>query len=147
MSEPNPRGLPHPPLGTMLARGARVRCAFCGGGPLLESWTRPRARCPRCGLRTDRGKPDFFLGAMVFNIALSEGVLALLIVGVLVAMHPVVPWNFLQYGGVALMVLAPIVFLPVSRTLWMAIDILLHPVTPDELEHPEAADLPPDTSR
>jgi uncharacterized protein (DUF983 family) len=123
-----------PKAATMVARGARLRCPWCGKGGLLESWFRLKPRCPRCGLRTERGEEDFFLGAMMFNLVLSEGVLAVFLVGLVVATWPEVPWTFIQYGGVALMALAPFVFYPVSRTIWLAFDLLLRPLTEEELE-------------
>lgn len=135
--------VPLPPLGTRLGRAARLRCPLCGGRGVLESWFRMRARCPHCGLHTERGEHDFFLGSMMFNLVLSEGLLALLLVGLAIVTWPNVPWDFLQYGGVALMVLAPIAFLPFSRTIWMAFDLLLHPPTRDELD-PTVAEKEPE---
>ena len=122
------------PLGVRLARAARLRCPACGGGPLLESWFRLRPRCPRCGLRTERGEEDFFLGSMMLNLALSEGMLALAFVGLVIALWPDVPWTLLQVGGIVLMILAPLAFYPFSKTIWMAFDLLLRPLTPQELE-------------
>jgi hypothetical protein len=93
-----------------------------------------RANCESCGIRTERGEEDFFLGSMMFNLILSEGLLALVMVGLVIAMWPNVPWNFLQFGTPVLMVLAPFVFLPFSRTIWLASDILIRPVTAKEME-------------
>lgn len=134
MTEARSRILPRPSVARMTGRALRLRCPWCGGGPLLETWFRLRPRCPRCGLRTERGEEDFFLGAMVFNIALSEGILAVLFVGLLVALWPDVPWTLLQVGGIALMIAAPILFLPVSRTLWMVVELLFRPLTAEEME-------------
>lgn len=129
------------PLGVRLARAARLRCPACGGGPLLESWFRLRPRCPRCGLRTERGEQDFFLGAMMFNLAISEGILALVFIALVIGLWPAVPWTLLQVGGIALMILAPLAFYPFSKTMWMAFDLLLRPLTPDEMTwHRESAE-------
>ena len=122
-----------PGLGGMLYRAARLRCPVCGGARPPASWFRMKAKCPQCGMRSERGEEDFFLGAMMFNIVLSEAVLAVLLVGLLVAMWPRVPWTFLRYGGVALMAVAPFFFIPFSRTVWLAFDLLLRPLTPEEL--------------
>jgi uncharacterized protein (DUF983 family) len=120
--------------GRLYARALRLRCPHCGGGPILASWFRMRTNCESCGIRTERGEEDFFLGSMMFNLILSEGLLALVLVGLVIAMWPNVPWNFLQYGTPVLMVLAPLVFLPFSRTVWLASDILIRPVTAEEME-------------
>ena len=98
---------PVPPLGTRLWRGARLKCPVCGGGGVLDGWMKVKRRCPTCGLRLERGEHDFFLGGMVFNIALAEGTLALVLVGVIIALWPNVPWLFLEIGGPLLMIVAP----------------------------------------
>jgi uncharacterized protein (DUF983 family) len=123
-----------PGLGTRMARALRLRCPHCGRGRVVESWFRMRERCPVCGIRTARGEDDFMLGAMVFNIAFAEGVLALVLVGIAIATAPDVPWRFLQFGGPVLMVLAPIFFLPFSRTMWMAFEPTYFPVSAAEAE-------------
>jgi hypothetical protein len=81
----------------------------------------------------DRGEEDFFLGGMMWNIILAEGML--LLAGVLLAVltWPDVPWTFMQWGGVALMAIVPFVFYPLSLTTWLASDILIRPVTAEEL--------------
>ncbi len=123
-----------PGAATLIARGARLRCPWCGSGGLLLTWFRMKTRCPRCGIRTERGEEDFFLGAMMFNLVLAEGVLAVFLVGLVIVTWPEVPWTFIQYGGVALMAAAPFAFYPVSRTLWLAFDLLLRLLTEEELE-------------
>jgi len=120
--------------GTRTGRALRLRCPHCGRGRIVATWFRMRERCPVCGIRTARGEEDLMLGAMVFNIAFAEGLLALVLVGVAVATWPDVPWRFLQFGGPVLMVLAPIAFLPFSRTLWMAFEPVYFPVSAEEAE-------------
>jgi uncharacterized protein (DUF983 family) len=114
-------------------RGLTLRCPHCGTGGLLRSWLRFEPKCGGCGLRTDRGEEDFFLGGMMWNIILAEGML--LLAGVLLAVltWPDVPWTFMQWGGVALMAIVPFVFYPLSLTTWLASDILIRPVTAEEL--------------
>jgi uncharacterized protein (DUF983 family) len=136
--DPNAR-VPVSPLGTRLWRAARLRCPVCGGGGVLQGWMKLKTRCPTCGVRLERGEHDFFLGAMMFNIALAEGVLALVLVGVLVAMWPKVPWTALEIGGPLLMIAAPFAFYPFSQTVWLAFDLLLRPLTREELDWHHAA--------
>jgi len=122
-----------PPLALRLARAARLRCPFCGGGPLLESWFRLRPRCPVCHVHTARAEDDLTLGGMMFNLVIAEGFLVLLLVGVMIATWPDVPWNLVQFGGVAMMVAAPFLLFPFSKATWMAFDLMLHPPTHEEL--------------
>ena len=126
--------LPRPSIGKMFLRGLRFRCPWCGGGGLMASWFKLKPRCPTCGLRTERGEEDFFLGAMVWNIAIAEGLLTVVLLAIGIYTAPDVPWNALLWGGVAMMVVAPILFYPVSKTLWMATELLFRPLTHEELE-------------
>ena len=117
----------------LLGRGIRLRCPHCGKGHILESWFKLKLKCPVCGIRTDRGEEDFFLGGMMWNIVFSEGLLlvASLIFGILT--WPDVPWTMLQWGGMALMVIAPLFFYPFSLGFWLANDIWIRPVTEEEM--------------
>jgi uncharacterized protein (DUF983 family) len=117
----------------LLGRGIRLRCPNCGKGHIRQSWFHLRPRCPVCGLRTDRGEEDFFLGGMMWNIVFSEGVL--LVVGLVVgiATWPDVPWTLIQWVGIALMAVTPFLLYPFSLGFWLANDIWIRPVTPEEL--------------
>jgi len=117
----------------LYGRAIRLRCPHCGGGPVLASWFRMRPQCGQCGLRLERGEEDFFLGSMMFNLILSEGLFALVLIGWIISVWPNVPWDALQYMVVVLMVVAPLVFLPFSRLIWLASDILIRPVTDEEM--------------
>ncbi len=117
----------------MLWRALRLRCPNCGGGPLFVHWLRIRPRCPVCRLRTERGEHDYFLGSMTVNLLASEGAWAGLLVIVLATTWPNVPWGLVQVLGPILMVAAPFCFWPFTKTVWLAVDLMFRPVTPDEL--------------
>ena len=117
----------------LFSRGLALRCPHCGGGGLLRSWLRLEPRCLTCGLRTDRGEQDFFLGGMMWNIVFSEGALLFAALAVGIATWPDVPWTLLQWGGIALMIAMPFLLYPFSLTVWLASDILIRPVTEEEL--------------
>jgi hypothetical protein len=57
----------------------------------------------------------------------------LVFLGVVLVTWPSPPWQLLQHGGMTLMILAPILFFPFSKTLFLAFDLLFRPATPDEL--------------
>jgi uncharacterized protein (DUF983 family) len=118
---------------TLFVRALALRCPNCGGRGLLLSWFKLSSACPRCGLRPERGESDYFLGGMMFNIVLAEAVFVLLLIGTLALTWPRVPWSFLQYGAPAAMLLAPIALYPFSRLVWLAFDLTLRPVTPNDL--------------
>ncbi len=119
---------------TFMVRALTLRCPNCGGRGLFASWFRMRERCPRCGLVLERHESeDYFIGGMMFNIVLSELLFAGGLVLWLVITWPDPPWDLIEWLGIPLMALAPILLYPVSRTVWLAFDLLLRPVTGDEL--------------
>lgn len=69
----------------------------------------------------------------MFNIVASELIFALVFLAVLLSTWPSPPWMLLQYGGIALMLLAPLLFYPFCKTLFLAFDLLFRPATPDKL--------------
>ena len=69
----------------------------------------------------------------MFNIVASELIFAVVFLAVLLWTWPSPPWQLLQYGGIGLMVLAPVLFFPFSRTLFLAFDLLFRPASPEEL--------------
>ena len=84
-------------------------------------------RCPRCGLALglDRGE-GAFLGAMAINYGVA-GVLFLVLLVVTVAVTaPDVPVVPLLVGGLAVTGAAILFFYPFSKTIWVAIELLLH---------------------
>jgi len=116
-----------PPLGTALWRAVRLRCPRCGGRGVLASWFRLEPACPVCGLETDRGEEDHFLGAVLLNFVAVEMALAAAGTAVIVATAPDVPWTGLTVGGVLLAAAMPAAAYPWSRLLYLAVDLRLRP--------------------
>jgi hypothetical protein len=82
-------------------------------------------RCPTCGFKLDQGD-GAFLGAMAINYGVA-GILFIAILIIWVARTapdvPVVPLLLTSLGVTASSILF---FFPFSKTLWAAIDVLLH---------------------
>ena len=95
-----------------------------------------RARCPVCGIEFERGEEGYQVGSYMFNIVASELVFALVFVAAVLATWPNPPWTVLEYGGIALMVVAPFALFPFSKTLFLAFDLIFRPATRDELVVP-----------
>ena len=75
--------------------------------------------CSNCGLVYDRGD-GYWLGSMMFNMAFAMGSVAIVGIGTFVATSPDPNWDLTIVLVVATALLAPIIFFPFSRTLWMA---------------------------
>jgi len=52
------------------------------------------------------------------------------------ATWPAPPWEVLQYGAIALMVLAPVFFFPFSKTLFLAFDLWVRPPAEEDFAVP-----------
>jgi uncharacterized protein (DUF983 family) len=120
----------------LVGRALRLRCPNCGQGRLFLSWFRFRERCPVCGLKVERGEEGYQVGSYMFNIIAAELLFAAVFLAVVAATWPAPPWTLLDIGGVALMIVAPFVFFPFSKTLFLAFDLAFRPATADELAPP-----------
>lgn len=89
-----------------------------------------RETCGSCGLRLERGEPDYFIGSMMWNLILSEFVLAVVLVGSLLATWPNVNWAVLQVALPLGMLASPLLLFPVSKLVWLAFDLALRPEPP-----------------
>lgn len=112
----------------MLGRGITRRCPRCGARHVFASWFRMVERCPGCDLQFER-ENDFFLGAYVVNLGVTEG---LLLLGLFVYIFAVVnepdlPLTPVLAGALVLAVIGPLAFFPFSRTIWSAIDLAMRP--------------------
>lgn len=115
-----------PSVGRAIARGLTRRCPNCGSGHLFIGWFQMVDRCPRCGLAFER-EEGTFLGAFVINFAATEAVLGVTIAVLIASTLPDPPALRLSIIAVAIVIAFPIAFYPVSKTVWAAIDLLMHP--------------------
>jgi hypothetical protein len=83
--------------------------------------------CPGCGLRTDRGEADAFIGGYTINFVTAELVAVSILGATVVLQWPEVTWRALMYVGALLMTALPVAFHPFSRTIWLAVDLTLRP--------------------
>ena len=117
----------------LLLRALRLRCPNCGRAPVLQRWFVVRARCASCAFRYERSDENYFQGAMFVNFMLGGFTFALSLLAVLVLSWPDVPWNALTFGAPVIMLVFMIMLYPVSKVIWLTVDVMLRPVTSDEL--------------
>ncbi len=89
--------------------------------------------CHRCGLTFERIE-GHWIGAIGINTIVSFGILLLSLAVSFAVTIPDIPVVPLVIGHVILAVVAPIVFFPLSRTLWTAVDIAMRPLEADEVD-------------
>lgn len=94
---------------------------------MFLSWFQPAPSCPACGLRFERGEEGYWVGSYMFNIVASELCFAGAAIAVIVGTWPSPPWTLITVGGVALMLLIPLVFLPFSKMLFLSFDLCFRP--------------------
>jgi hypothetical protein len=82
--------------------------------------------CPRCAYRFER-EEGFFLGAYVINLAITQLALIIFIAVAIIATLPDPPALQLTLLGVVVAVGVPLLGYPFSKTLWTAIDMVMHP--------------------
>jgi Protein of unknown function (DUF983) len=86
-----------------------------------------RPACRRCRLRLDRGEPDYWIGAMLFNLIAAETLFAAGLVVTLVLTWPEPPWDALYWGSILGMIILPIVTYPITKLVWLAFDLVFRP--------------------
>lgn len=84
--------------------------------------------CPGCN-HTFRQEEGFYVGAYALNFALTEGLVLLILIPYLVvsSMNPAVVRPVLPFAlaGLLAAIVGPIIFYPFSRTLWVALDLIV----------------------
>jgi len=88
--------------------------------------------CGRCELRFER-LPGHWLGSVALNTTFSFLVMLIVLTGSLIATHP-------DFGVARLLVInlpvaigLPILLLPMTKTLWTALDLLARPLAEGEV--------------
>lgn len=118
----------------LLARGLTRRCPWCGDRTAyFTGWFSRQEACQRCGHGFRRGDHAFELGATTANFILTLlGVLVAILLAVLFTLPDLsIPALVIAPSVVALV--GPILFHPVSFTLWQAVDLWMRPPTASEL--------------
>jgi uncharacterized protein (DUF983 family) len=108
----------------LLTRALRLRCPVCGQASMFTTWFRMRERCPRCVWRFER-EEGYFTGAIAINLVVAELVLCAAAIWLIAEGVPL--FVSIPIGIVAAFAL-PLLGWPFSRSLWVALDLVLHPI-------------------
>jgi uncharacterized protein (DUF983 family) len=131
--EPGGKPVTRPTTGQLVWRALARRCPLCAREPMFEGWFSLRSRCGQCGFAFERDEEeDYWLGAFLLNFIVTEVIFAVLLLAVLIATWPNPPWSPLMWIGAVQMIVAPIVFYPFSKALWLAGDLIVRPPTAED---------------
>lgn len=115
----------------MLRRGLVKHCAVCGSGHLFRHWVRMVPECPKCGFVFTRIS-GHWLGSWFLNVCVVQtAVVLILLIGVGTT-WPEPPMVAIAVGACTAAVVVPFAFFPFSRTIWVAIDLVMTPLGFDD---------------
>jgi uncharacterized protein (DUF983 family) len=119
--------------GRTFLRGWLKRCGVCGQGHLFRRWFWMKERCPRCGLKFERIE-GHWTGDIGVNTIVSFGALLVVLLGGFLLTWPDPPIGPLIGAAVFTALFMPLFFLPYSKTVWLAADLMMRPLEPGEVE-------------
>lgn len=117
----------------LLRRMMRLRCPNCGNGAVLRSRT-VNDRCSSCAFRFERSSENYFAGAVFVNYMLCGVLFLFTFLLTMLFTWPDVPWTALTYAMPPIMIAAVILLHPTAKVMWLTLDVLIRPITPDELQ-------------
>jgi uncharacterized protein (DUF983 family) len=123
-------------FGVMVLRAIRLRCPHCGGQGWIERWFTRLPRCRTCGYKVQR-EDGFDVGALIVNIIVTFAAIVVTVGTAIVVTYPDLPVGPTMAVGLVVAVVVPIVMLPISHTLWAAVDLTMHPLEAAELADAE----------
>lgn len=115
-----------------LLRLLRLRCPHCGKGRVLRGRSVLEA-CTACGFQYRRSDQNYFTAAIVVNYFICGAIFALSFLATLLITWPNVPWDVLTYAFPIAMVGIVVLLHPIAKVVWLTIDVIVRPVSPDEL--------------
>jgi uncharacterized protein (DUF983 family) len=143
MAEMRERRLPPPAIPSvqqlgvspkkMFLRGSAGRCPICGSGHLFRRWFTMVEDCPRCSFHFERVE-GHWIGSLAVNTVVIMGLMFVVLMGTALVNFPDPLPSSLIFIEVAIAGIGPLVFFPASRTIWAAMDLLMRPLTPGEVD-------------
>lgn len=89
--------------------------------------------CPACGLRFER-EPGYWVGAVIINTTVVFATFLVVFGGMVLITYPTVPWALVLTVTAAANIAIPIFFYPLSKSVWLAMELSWHPLEDEEIE-------------
>ena len=109
---------------TLVGRAFKRQCPVCGNGGIWKNWFTLRDHCPTCGY-TFRREGGYFLGAYALNLIVAEFITMAILIFLLIRTDW--EWWEIELVVIPLAIGLPLIFVPYSRGLWMALDLTFTP--------------------
>ena len=113
-------------------RGCMKRCPVCGQRHLFRHWFTMLERCPKCDLKFERIE-GHWTGDLGINTIVSFGALLIVLLVGFLAFWPTPPIVVIIIAAVVAAGLLPLAFFPFSKTIWLALDLMMRPLDPGEV--------------
>lgn len=117
----------------MLARGLAHNCPACGGRHVFRRWFHMEHRCPTCTLLFERVE-GHWIGSLGLNTTVVFGVMLIVLLAGSLIGYPNPPYAALMIAEISIALLGPLLFFPSSRMMWTAMDLLMRPLRPGEID-------------
>ncbi len=116
----------------MVWRSLRRRCPRCAA-KAFESWFVMETHCDQCGLEYER-EPGYWVGAIIINTTVTFVTFIGLFLFLVLMTWPNVPWGTVMVATIVVNVALPVAFYPISKAVWLALELSWHPLEPEELQ-------------
>jgi uncharacterized protein (DUF983 family) len=108
-----------------------ARCPVCGSKSIWKSFGQTVDNCPSCGYRYER-EEGYWVGGLIVSMGFEILLFLVIFLGVILLSWPAVPWTALTIILVVVLGLAPVVLYRQSKTVWVWLDLKIHPYEGDE---------------
>lgn len=92
-----------------------------------------KKHCSRCGLQFERDH-GYWVGAVIINTTVIFATFLVVFGGMVLLTFPDVPWVTVLIVTALANIVIPIVFYPISKSLWSSMELSWHPLEPHEIE-------------
>jgi uncharacterized protein (DUF983 family) len=92
-----------------------------------------REHCPGCGLRYER-ESGYWVGAVIINTTMIFATFLVVFGGMVLITYPEVPWSVVLGVTLVANIVIPILFYPISKSLWLGMELSWHPLEEHEIE-------------
>ncbi len=117
----------------MLLRAFVHRCPACGGRHVFRRWFTIAERCPTCTLLFERVE-GHWIGSLALNTVVVFGLMLIVLMAGSMIGYPHPPFRALLTAEIAIALIGPFLYFPSSRMMWTAIDLLMRPLRPGEID-------------